>query len=148
MEQNFAPTLSNPGALGAIREHFAPQLSSISNPVWLKFHRSLLLNVCWDISISSGYDWLNYSLRDSQVSWANIGPTSGQQNRFWTNVGPTFIVVWAEITRADSRYAPSQWETLLQSNAVSHWLCANLESALNICMVKSWGPMVSVSNSD
>ena len=32
--------------------------------------------------------------------------------------------------RADSRFAPSQWETSLQSNAVSHWLCANLESAL------------------
>ena len=32
--------------------------------------------------------------------------------------------------RADSRLAPSQWETLLQSNAVSHWLGAKLESAL------------------
>ena len=32
--------------------------------------------------------------------------------------------------RADFRLAPSQWETLLQSNAVSHWLGANLESAL------------------
>ena len=32
--------------------------------------------------------------------------------------------------KADSRFAPSQWETLLQSNAVSHWLGANLESAL------------------
>ena len=32
--------------------------------------------------------------------------------------------------RADSRLAPSQWETSLQSNAVSHWLSANLESAL------------------
>ena len=31
--------------------------------------------------------------------------------------------------RADSRFAPSQWETSLQSNAVSHWLGANLESA-------------------
>ena len=28
--------------------------------------------------------------------------------------------------RADSRLAPSQWETSLQSNAVSHWLGANL----------------------
>ena len=28
-------------------------------------------------------------------------------------------------------FAPSQWETLLQSKAVSHWLGANLESALN-----------------
>ena len=32
--------------------------------------------------------------------------------------------------RADSSFAPSQWETSLQSNAVSHWLGANLESAL------------------
>ena len=28
---------------------------------------------------------------------------------------------------------PSQWETSLQSNAVSHWQGANLESALEIC---------------
>ena len=34
--------------------------------------------------------------------------------------------------RADSRLAPSQWETSLQSNAVSHWLGANLESTLNL----------------
>ena len=34
------------------------------------------------------------------------------------------------IYRADSRFEPSQWETLLQSNAISHWLGANLESAL------------------
>ena len=32
--------------------------------------------------------------------------------------------------RAISRFAPSQWETSLQSNAVSHWLDANLKSAL------------------
>ena len=32
--------------------------------------------------------------------------------------------------RADFRLAPSQWGTSLQSNAVSHWLGANLESAL------------------
>ena len=31
--------------------------------------------------------------------------------------------------RADSRLAPSQWETSLQSNRVSHWLGANPESA-------------------
>ena len=34
------------------------------------------------------------------------------------------------IYRADSRLAPSQWETLFQGNAVSCWLGANLESAL------------------
>ena len=32
--------------------------------------------------------------------------------------------------RADPRFAPSQWETSLQSNAVSHWLDANLGATL------------------
>ena len=39
--------------------------------------------------------------------------------------------------RADSRLAPSQWETSLQSNAISHWLGANLESALSILIGRS-----------
>ena len=34
------------------------------------------------------------------------------------------------VNRADSRFAPSQWETALLCNDVSHWLGANLESAL------------------
>ena len=37
--------------------------------------------------------------------------------------------------RADHKFAPSQWETALQSNDVSHWLGANLESAL--CIIVS-----------
>ena len=36
---------------------------------------------------------------------------------------------------ADSRFAPSQWETALLRNDVSHWLGANIESAL--CRVES-----------
>ena len=32
--------------------------------------------------------------------------------------------------RVDSRFAPKQWETSLQSNGISHWLGVNLESAL------------------
>ena len=49
--------------------------------------------------------------------------------------------------RADSRLASSQWETSLQSNAVSHWLSANLESALRqqwvyriLVYKKQWEP--------
>ena len=34
--------------------------------------------------------------------------------------------------RADHRLGPSQWETSLQSNAVSHWLAANIASALYV----------------
>ena len=35
------------------------------------------------------------------------------------------------ILRADSRFVPSQWETVLHCNGVSHWLGASLESALH-----------------
>ena len=43
---------------------------------------------------------------------------------------------WVIHIRADPRLAPSQWETSLQSNAVSHWLGAYLESALHILKVR------------
>ena len=49
---------------------------------------------------------------------------------------PSFIahqgLIWWMHIRADSRLAPSQWETSLQSNTISHWLVANLESALHM----------------
>ena len=35
------------------------------------------------------------------------------------------------VYRADSRYAPSQWETVLLCSDGSHWLCVSLESALS-----------------
>ena len=37
---------------------------------------------------------------------------------------------WFAYLRANSRFAPSQWETALLCNDVSHWLGASLESAL------------------
>ena len=40
----------------------------------------------------------------------------------------TFVV--SVKSRADSMLASSHWETLLQSNTVSHWLGTNLELAL------------------
>ena len=45
------------------------------------------------------------------------------------------VIVMAPITmeiRADSGLAPSKWETSLQSNAVSRWPGANLESSLEV----------------
>ena len=42
--------------------------------------------------------------------------------------------------RANSRFAPCQWETSLQSNAVSHCLGTNLESALVVTTVAAWLP--------
>ena len=41
---------------------------------------------------------------------------------------------WQWERRFGSRFAPSQRETALLCNDVSHWLGANLESALRVCM--------------
>ena len=49
----------------------------------------------------------------------------------------TILTAWKFIVSVDSRLAPSQWETSLQSNAVSHWLGANLESALILPRLRS-----------
>ena len=51
------------------------------------------------------------------------------------NVG--HIIQASCYTGADSRLAPSQWEMSLQSNAISHWLGANLESALYTLLMTS-----------
>ena len=39
---------------------------------------------------------------------------------------------WQGSIRADSRFAPSQWETALLCNDFSHWLGASVESAMSI----------------
>ena len=59
------------------------------------------------------------------------------------HINPSFhhAVYLMDVTgagRADSRFTPSQWETSLQSNAVSHWLGANLVSALGGCSDHQW----------
>ena len=45
---------------------------------------------------------------------------------------------------AYSKFAPSQWETLLQSNAVCHWLSPNLESALLVSLAIWWGTWINM----
>ena len=57
----------------------------------------------------------------------------------WVRVGMTIrhlgtVIFWC---RAEFRLAPSQWETSLQSNAISHWLGANLESSLLMAYFKT-----------
>ena len=43
-------------------------------------------------------------------------------------------IVWYQYwIRADSRFAPSQWETALLCNDIFHWLGTSLESALLNC---------------
>ena len=50
-----------------------------------------------------------------------------------------FQSLWTLTGRADSRFQPSQWETTLLCNNVSHWLGVGLESALlYACGTISW----------
>ena len=51
-------------------------------------------------------------------------------------------------TSADSWFMPSQWETSLESNTVSHWPGANIEPALNHDTVYAAYLWVSVHWSD
>ena len=59
-----------------------------------------------------------------QISFLSmLNKISANERRRWMH----------NVFRADSKLAHSQWETSLQSNAVSHWLGANLEWALVFC---------------
>ena len=52
----------------------------------------------------------------------------------FVGVGPSRVSKRIPCFRADSRFAPSQWETASLCNDISHWLGANLESALCLFM--------------
>ena len=59
----------------------------------------------------------------------------------WQKMNIWFLVFAQVISEEYCNYradhpglAPSQWETSFQSNTVSHWLGANLESNLQLCM--------------
>ena len=63
-----------------------------------------------------------------------INSTSDMLILQWINRIQNYMCHWFPFQcsdRADSRFAPSQWEKSSQSNTVSHWLGADLESALS-----------------
>ena len=76
-----------------------------------------------------------------RLHWSSLGRVQLQEvsicsgNGFRSDRWHMFICIsddpvhWC-IYRADSRFVPSQWETVLLSNDASHWLGTNLESAV------------------
>ena len=97
------------------------------------------LNQCWNIvnwTLRNKLQWnskieiLKFSFKKMHLKvlcakWRPFG-LSVQVLNF-------FVFHWVHlILRADSRFAPSQWETLLLCDDVSHWLGASLESAMII----------------
>ena len=86
----------------------------------------------WTISVS-----LTFYIQNSQTEYYQCKnpPAPKKTNRLLTWHDFLLAVLWYachlhNMTRADSKFAPSQWETALLCNDVSHWLGANLESAL------------------
>ena len=53
------------------------------------------------------------------------------------HISDLFVIAFKQ-SSADSRLASSQWETSFQSNTVSHWLGANLETALQAMISSSY----------
>ena len=67
-------------------------------------------------------------LESSPIKWSSVIVLSHFCRR---NI---YLTLWCTciVCRTDSRFAPSQWEMPLQSNAASHWLGVILESALSV----------------
>ena len=85
-------------------------------------------------------DWWNFLSTNpprQARSWSWLGAIR-QQAITWENTDPVLrwnmSSLWVKLV-ITTRFAPSQWEPMLQSNGVSHWLGANLESALQLTEV-------------
>ena len=79
----------------------------------------------WGIHLSSSC-WISLRKKNAFFSiliWLRLGSWNPASWKTRTHLP-------YNVHRADSRLALSQWETLLQSNAVSHWLGTKLEAAL------------------
>ena len=57
--------------------------------------------------------------------------------RLWHTLN-LVAVGWSVGYRDQSRYEPSQWEMLLQSNNISHWLGAYLDWSQGVCHSWKW----------
>ena len=69
------------------------------------------------------FSFTKMRLKVSSAKWRPFCLGLNMLNQWWSS---------SLIQRTDSRFAPSQWETPLESNAISHWLRANLESTLKV----------------
>ena len=66
-----------------------------------------------------------------QICWWHVVALFSPTGKFIKIMGSDELLpAWNVQWWADSRFAPNQWETELLCNDVSHWLGANLQSAL------------------
>ena len=111
----------------------------------LKRNRPLLACVQQSSLISSRsayeiFNMLNFSedyKRCIHISNHILDFVQQKKTRFTMDQPYTLSILY----RAASRLAPSQWETSLHRNGFSHWLGANLQSALIYCQYYTcWCP--------
>ena len=112
-------------------------ISRTNFQIWLY----VFLHSCWWTQWSSAscmYGVSSTKIRSSPSGLAHSSRWARNQPR-----GDIIKLCKLHTYKADSRLAPCQWETSLQSNAVSHRLGANLESALtyiqSISFLAPWG---------
>ena len=91
---------------------------------------SFQFSYCWRLFLNK---YANPEKREvimrNPIDATELGATTTKDSASSCNKG--LLLQCSPINRADSRFARSQWETVLLCNDVSHWLGASLESALN-----------------
>ena len=117
----------------------------LHSPVWISANLCELCKNCFMANCFSSPFSLNM---------CKITPTISKVFKWSVSDTRTFqfftpgISVTTWCFRIDSRLAPSQWVTSLQSNAVSHWLGANIESVLVFARLKSWTSRIIPSGNE
>ena len=107
-EKNVFPTLK-PTAIASNLAYQVKEGHAVTfRAIWINIHQCLSKQFIWNLCLQN----VNCFVHTSRCQ--------------------IIAACWCQIAlynyKADSRLAPSQWETSLQSNAVSHWLSASLES--------------------
>ena len=104
--------------LGTVSMSWCPDISVILHINYLLTDKAGIMT---DSSIKCVNNWC--------TSHFKLQPVLYSSTILWAEVW-----IYTAVPRVDSRLAPSQWETLLQSNTVSHWLSANLSAIIIIVM--------------
>ena len=95
---------------------------------WLQFHEvcSLQIDDRWTLVWTMAWHWRVDKPLLNQCWLSSMTPNDLKQSMTPNDLKQSYS--------DDSRLAPSRCETSLRSNAVSHWLGANLESTLITCI--------------
>ena len=97
---------------------------------------SILHDNAYIPTLTKAEHWSRLALTNDTPYFALVGELWGVYCKYCGDNWPCYNATTLYWCSADSTFAPSQWETVLLCNNVSHWLGANLESVLLI--LKIW----------